>query len=141
MYILFSREFMVVVALFPFSYSLANTLFFSIMFLFFLSLVDIGPIEKCLTELKTPNILPAEREDIKSQVRNAMIDSSEEFLNFFSTFFVIMTYYKNRGLVQFIASFSAALGCLRAPTDLRVGGIHNSILKSYHCFAAWKVCF
>ncbi|KAM7369970.1 hypothetical protein PAMP_011257 [Pampus punctatissimus] len=31
------------------------------------SLVDIGPIEKCLTELKTLNILPGEREDIKSQ--------------------------------------------------------------------------
>ncbi|XP_071341447.1 rotatin isoform X2 [Trachinotus anak] len=31
------------------------------------SLVDIRPIEKCLTELKTPNILPGEREDIKSQ--------------------------------------------------------------------------
>ncbi|XP_067433989.1 rotatin [Thunnus thynnus] len=31
------------------------------------SLVDIGPIEKCLTELKTPNILPGERQDIKSQ--------------------------------------------------------------------------
>ncbi|XP_044032478.1 rotatin [Siniperca chuatsi] len=31
------------------------------------SLVDIGPIEKCLTELKTPNVLPGEREDIKGQ--------------------------------------------------------------------------
>ncbi|XP_028288914.1 rotatin isoform X2 [Parambassis ranga] len=31
------------------------------------SLVDIGPIEKCLTELKIPNILPGEREDIKRQ--------------------------------------------------------------------------
>ncbi|XP_042366374.1 rotatin [Plectropomus leopardus] len=31
------------------------------------SLVDIGPIEKCLTELKTPSILPGEREDIKIQ--------------------------------------------------------------------------
>ncbi|XP_076577654.1 rotatin [Chaetodon auriga] len=30
-------------------------------------LVDIGPIEKCLTELKRPNILPGEREDIKGQ--------------------------------------------------------------------------
>ncbi|XP_068160422.1 rotatin isoform X2 [Antennarius striatus] len=30
-------------------------------------LVRIGPIEKCLTELKTPNILPGEREDIKGQ--------------------------------------------------------------------------
>ncbi|XP_055364222.1 rotatin [Betta splendens] len=32
------------------------------------SLVDIEPIEKCLTELKTPNILPGEREDIKSHL-------------------------------------------------------------------------
>ncbi|XP_026218879.1 rotatin isoform X2 [Anabas testudineus] len=32
------------------------------------SLVDNGPIEKCLTELKTPNILPGEREAIKSQL-------------------------------------------------------------------------
>ncbi|XP_041824205.1 rotatin [Melanotaenia boesemani] len=31
------------------------------------SLVDIRPIETCLTELKTPNILPGERESIKSQ--------------------------------------------------------------------------
>lgn len=53
------------------------------MFLFFHSLVDIGPIEKCLAELKTPNILPGEREDIKSQVKNSVIDSSEEFFNFF----------------------------------------------------------
>uniref|UniRef100_UPI0037E73CA0 rotatin n=1 Tax=Semicossyphus pulcher TaxID=241346 RepID=UPI0037E73CA0 len=32
------------------------------------SLVDIGPIEKCLNELKTPTVLPGEREDIKSQM-------------------------------------------------------------------------
>ncbi|XP_022063068.2 rotatin isoform X3 [Acanthochromis polyacanthus] len=32
------------------------------------SLVDIGPIEKCLTEMKTPTVLPGEREDIKSQL-------------------------------------------------------------------------
>ncbi|XP_034562939.1 rotatin isoform X2 [Notolabrus celidotus] len=32
------------------------------------SLVNIEPIEKCLSELKTPNILPGEREDIKSQL-------------------------------------------------------------------------
>ncbi|XP_031137959.1 rotatin isoform X3 [Sander lucioperca] len=31
------------------------------------SLVDIGPIEKCLTELKTPNVLPGERGDLKIQ--------------------------------------------------------------------------
>ncbi|XP_074478622.1 rotatin isoform X2 [Sebastes fasciatus] len=31
------------------------------------SLVDVGPIEKCLAELKTPNVLPGEREDIKIQ--------------------------------------------------------------------------
>lgn len=45
----------------------------------FLSLVDVGPIEKCLTELKTPNVLPGEREDIKSQVKSAVIDGSKEF--------------------------------------------------------------
>uniref|UniRef100_A0A8C2ZKS9 Rotatin n=1 Tax=Cyclopterus lumpus TaxID=8103 RepID=A0A8C2ZKS9_CYCLU len=44
------------------------------------SLLDIGPIEKCLTELKTPNILSGEREDIKIQVMNTVI---EEFFNFF----------------------------------------------------------
>ncbi|XP_030612443.1 rotatin isoform X2 [Archocentrus centrarchus] len=31
------------------------------------SLVALGPIEKCLTELKTPNVLPGVRADIKSQ--------------------------------------------------------------------------
>ncbi|XP_029314100.1 LOW QUALITY PROTEIN: rotatin [Cottoperca gobio] len=31
------------------------------------SLVDIGPMETCLTELKTPNVLPGGREDIKIQ--------------------------------------------------------------------------
>ncbi|KAA8580820.1 hypothetical protein FQN60_013778 [Etheostoma spectabile] len=31
------------------------------------SLVDIGPIETCLIELKTPNVLPGERGDIKIQ--------------------------------------------------------------------------
>ncbi|XP_061661495.1 rotatin isoform X2 [Syngnathoides biaculeatus] len=31
-------------------------------------LVDIGPIEKCFSELKAPNILPGEGEDIKSQL-------------------------------------------------------------------------
>lgn len=31
------------------------------------SLVVVGSVEKCLTELKTPNILPGEREDIKRQ--------------------------------------------------------------------------
>uniref|UniRef100_A0A3Q3FFD4 Rotatin n=1 Tax=Labrus bergylta TaxID=56723 RepID=A0A3Q3FFD4_9LABR len=51
------------------------------------SLLDIGPIEKCLNELKTPNILPGEREDIKSQVRNILKDSSEEF--FFQLFFLL----------------------------------------------------
>ncbi|XP_047424746.1 rotatin [Mugil cephalus] len=34
----------------------------------FASLVEVGPIEKCLTQLKTPTILPAEREDLKSQL-------------------------------------------------------------------------
>lgn len=32
------------------------------------SVIDIRPIEKCLNDLKTPNILPGEREDIKSQL-------------------------------------------------------------------------
>ncbi|KAM4533766.1 rotatin isoform 2-T2 [Odontesthes bonariensis] len=36
------------------------------------SLVDIGPIQKCLSELRTPNILPGEREDIKSQFVTAL---------------------------------------------------------------------
>ncbi|XP_060949825.1 rotatin [Limanda limanda] len=31
------------------------------------SLVEIRPIEKCLSELNSPNVLPGEREDIKSQ--------------------------------------------------------------------------
>ncbi|XP_019132082.2 rotatin isoform X1 [Larimichthys crocea] len=42
-------------------------------------LVDIGPIEKCLTELKTPNILPGEREDIKGQLVTLL-----QFLSSFS---------------------------------------------------------
>lgn len=67
------------------------------MFLLFLSLVDVGPIEKCLTELKTPNVLPGEREDIKSQVRNSVIDSSKELFNFFQLVFVIVIYYKTVG--------------------------------------------
>uniref|UniRef100_A0A673AQP6 Rotatin n=1 Tax=Sphaeramia orbicularis TaxID=375764 RepID=A0A673AQP6_9TELE len=46
-------------------------------------LVDTAPTERCLSELKTPNILPGEREDIKSQVENTVIDSSEQF-SFFS---------------------------------------------------------
>lgn len=77
------------------------------MFLFFHSLVDIGPIEKCLAELKTPNILPGEREDIKSQVKNSVIDSSEEFFNFF----VIMTYHRKMwvGTVQCQFQCSARL--------------------------------
>lgn len=45
--------------------------------------MHIGPIEKCLAELKTPNILPGERGVIKGQVRNTLIDTSEEFLKFF----------------------------------------------------------
>ncbi|KAM6900677.1 rotatin [Xenentodon cancila] len=43
------------------------------------SLVDIQPIEKCMSELKTPNILPGEREDIKSQLVTAV-----QFLSSFS---------------------------------------------------------
>lgn len=43
---------------------------FPIMLLFPLSLVDVRPIETCLSELKTPNVPPGEREDIKIQVRN-----------------------------------------------------------------------
>ncbi|XP_071769043.2 rotatin [Centroberyx gerrardi] len=43
------------------------------------SLVDTGPIEKCLSELKTPNVLPGEREDIKSQVVTLL-----QFLSSFS---------------------------------------------------------
>lgn len=52
---------------------------FAIMFIFSFSLVAVGPVEKCLTELKTPNVLPGEREDIKSQVRNTVLDTSEDF--------------------------------------------------------------
>ncbi|XP_069007751.1 rotatin [Embiotoca jacksoni] len=43
------------------------------------SLVDIGLIEKCVTELKTPNVLPGEREDIKSQLSTTL-----QFLSSFS---------------------------------------------------------
>lgn len=57
-----------------------NLTVFPVVFFFF-SLVDIGPIEKCLTQLKTPNTLPAEREDIKSQVWNTVTDISEEHIN------------------------------------------------------------
>uniref|UniRef100_I3KA67 Rotatin n=1 Tax=Oreochromis niloticus TaxID=8128 RepID=I3KA67_ORENI len=39
------------------------------------SLVVVGSVEKCLTELKTPNILPGEREDIKRQVTITAVDS------------------------------------------------------------------
>lgn len=44
-------------------------------FVFFYSLVNFGSVERCLTELKTPNVLPGEREDIKSQVNNSVTDS------------------------------------------------------------------
>ncbi|KAF7659129.1 hypothetical protein LDENG_00002670 [Lucifuga dentata] len=43
------------------------------------SLVDARPIEKCLSELKTPNILPGEREDIKRQLVTLL-----QFLSSFS---------------------------------------------------------
>ncbi|XP_037829180.1 rotatin isoform X2 [Kryptolebias marmoratus] len=43
------------------------------------SLVDIEPIEKSLTELRTPNILPGEKEDIKTQLVTAL-----RFLSSFS---------------------------------------------------------
>jgi len=43
-------------------------------FPFLFSLLDIGPIEKCLTELKTPNILSGEREDIRIQVMNTAME-------------------------------------------------------------------
>ncbi|XP_056220936.1 rotatin [Seriola aureovittata] len=43
------------------------------------SLVDVRPIEKCLTELKTLNVLPGEREDIKSQLVTLL-----QFLSSFS---------------------------------------------------------
>ncbi|XP_035511921.1 rotatin [Morone saxatilis] len=42
-------------------------------------LVDIGLIEKCLTELKTPNVLPGESEDIKGQFGSLL-----QFLSGFS---------------------------------------------------------
>lgn len=121
---------MLIVALIPFSQFLPNSFISHFHFLFFLSLVDSGPIEKCLTELKTPNILPGEREDIKGQVRNTVIGSSEEFFNFF----FINTYLEYHGLVQYSASFSAALGFLRAPPNFILGGIFNKLkLKEYHC--------
>ncbi|XP_022599965.1 rotatin [Seriola dumerili] len=43
------------------------------------SLVDVRPIEKCLTELKTLNVLPGERENIKSQLVTLL-----QFLSSFS---------------------------------------------------------
>ncbi|XP_028424991.1 rotatin isoform X1 [Perca flavescens] len=46
------------------------------------SLVDIGPIETCLTELKTPNVLPGERGDIKIQFVT--------LLQFLSSFFKLL---------------------------------------------------
>lgn len=47
-----------------------SLLHYDLYFLF--SLVDSGLIEKCLSELKTPNTLPGDREDITSQVRVAV---------------------------------------------------------------------
>ncbi|KAF6722858.1 Rotatin [Oryzias melastigma] len=43
------------------------------------NLVDVGLIEKCLTELKMPNVLPGEREEVKSQLVTAL-----QFLSGFS---------------------------------------------------------
>ncbi|XP_011487171.1 rotatin isoform X2 [Oryzias latipes] len=43
------------------------------------NLVDVGLIEKCLTELRMPNVLPGQREDIKTQLVTAL-----QFLSGFS---------------------------------------------------------
>uniref|UniRef100_H2LUM2 Rotatin n=1 Tax=Oryzias latipes TaxID=8090 RepID=H2LUM2_ORYLA len=39
------------------------------------NLVDVGLIEKCLTELRMPNVLPGQREDIKTQVKTKFFTS------------------------------------------------------------------
>ncbi|CAG5895883.1 unnamed protein product [Menidia menidia] len=68
------------------------------------SLVDIGPIEKSLTELRTPNILPGEREDVKRQ--------------FVAT-------------LQFVSGFSKLLGsCIEANKEL-IGQL--DLLKQLLC--------
>lgn len=70
------------------------------MFIFFFSLVVVGSVEKCLTELKMPNILPGEREDIKRQVTITAVDASKDIFPMFLTF--LLSLYlttKNCGLV------------------------------------------
>ncbi|XP_064189190.1 rotatin isoform X2 [Anguilla rostrata] len=48
----------------------------------FASLVDVGPIERCLGELKTPGLLPGNEEDAKNQVLSLF-----QFLSSFSKLF------------------------------------------------------
>ncbi|KAJ8279722.1 hypothetical protein COCON_G00067880 [Conger conger] len=48
----------------------------------FASLVDVGPIERCLVELKTPGLLPGNEEDVKNQILS--------LLQFHSSFFKLL---------------------------------------------------
>lgn len=70
--------------------------------------MDVGLIEKCLTELKMPNVLPGEREEVKSQVKKNAYRSTIVRIFFFPCKIV---------LVQCSDSLSAALGVFRAPLN------------------------
>ena len=136
-YILFSREFMLIVALMPFSYSLTNTNTRSTSCLFpsysvwWIS----GPWRNVSLSWRHPASHQEWKKTSRSRWGTLWQTVLKSFIqNFF--LFVFMTYHK-KPWVGTVQCFSAALGCLRAPADSGVGGILNKLLlKAHHCFCS-----
>ncbi|XP_054621802.1 rotatin isoform X2 [Dunckerocampus dactyliophorus] len=97
------------------------------------SLVAVGPVEKCLRELKAPNILPGEREDIKSQLAT--------LLHFQSSFFKLLQSCVSLspdliGQLDFLKQFLSTLVALLTLDNTRLDACtHDAI------FACWVDVF
>ncbi|XP_029385269.1 rotatin isoform X2 [Echeneis naucrates] len=88
------------------------------------SLMDIRLIEKCLTELKAPNILPGEREDIKSQFVT--------LLQFLSSFFKLLQscVTSNQELIPELDFLKQLLNTLVAVLMLDIKGLGRNLVDA-----------
>uniref|UniRef100_A0A3B3DDZ0 Rotatin n=1 Tax=Oryzias melastigma TaxID=30732 RepID=A0A3B3DDZ0_ORYME len=88
------------------------------------NLVDVGLIEKCLTELKMPNVLPGEREEVKSQVKKNAYRSTIVRIFFFPCKIVLVQCSDSLSAMDFMKRL---LSTLVAVLMLDIKGLDTDI--------------
>lgn len=111
-----------------------------LLLLLLLSLVRAGPVEKCVTELKTANIQPGEREVIKGQARKHLnvlrrIFFSSSSFSFPLLDFVTMTCQKNKKKQK-----KKRVGTVERRLQWVRGGLRPSSPSQRRRYSQWAPC-